>query len=120
MFPLAIQKIINFIRNNPGISVNVLLNNKEIIYIAYRSELNGKCSKQANLLMIVDGENRHYKIIKKKICRLLSRLNGKRNRTYHFCINCLDGFRTASAIEKPYEYCSSNGYVNVKMPSEKE
>ena len=63
-FPLAIQKIGKFERNNPGIAINVLFNNKESIYTATRSELNGKCKKQVNLLMVVDGEKRHYTAIK--------------------------------------------------------
>ena len=37
-----------------------------------------------------------------------------------YCMNCLNGFRTESARDKHYEYCSSNGHVKVKMPSEKE
>ena len=41
--------------------------------------------------MIVDGEKRHYTAIK-NISRLLSRLNGKTKRVYHFNINCLNGF----------------------------
>ena len=32
----------------------------------------------------------------------------------------VNGFCTASARDKHYEYCSSNGYVKVKMPSEIE
>ena len=73
-FPLAIQKIGKFERNNPGIAVNVLLNKKESIYTAHRSELKRKCGKEANLLMIVDGESRHY-TASKNISRLLSKLN---------------------------------------------
>ena len=69
-FPLAIQKIGKFERNNPGIAVNVLFNKKGSIYTNCRSELNGKRSKQVNLLMIVDGENRHCTAIK-NISRLL-------------------------------------------------
>ena len=69
--------------------------------------------------MIVDGENRHYETIK-NISKLLSKLNGKSNRAYHICMNCWNGFWTASARDKHYEYCSSNGHVKVKMPSEKE
>ena len=57
--PPGIEKIGTFKRNNPGIVVNVLFNKKESICTARRSELNGKCSKQVNLLIIADGENRH-------------------------------------------------------------
>ena len=35
-------------------------------------------------------------------------------------MNCLNGFRTESARNKYYEYCSSNGHVKVKMSTEKE
>ena len=38
-FPLAIQKIGKFEKNNPGIAVNVLFNKKKSIYTARRSEL---------------------------------------------------------------------------------
>ena len=120
-FPVSIKKIDKFEKNNPGIAVNVLFSNKknQNIYTARRSERNVKCKKQVNLLMIVDGEKRHYTTIK-FISRLLSKLNGKTRRAYHFCMNCLNGFRTESARDKHYEYCSSNGHVKVKMPTEKE
>ena len=69
--------------------------------------------------MIVDGEKRHYNAIK-SISRLLSSLNGKTKRAYHYCMNCLNGFRTALARGKHYEYCSSNSHVKVNMPAEEE
>ena len=69
--------------------------------------------------MIVDGEERHYTAIK-NIPRLLSKLNGKTKRTYHYCMNCLNGFCTGSARDKHYEYCSSHGHVKVNMSAEKE
>ena len=69
--------------------------------------------------MIVDGKKRHYTAIK-GISRLLLKLNRKTRRAYHFCMNCLNGFRTETARDKHYEYCSSNGHIKVKMPTEKE
>ena len=91
-FPLAIQKIGKFEKKNPGIAVNVLFNKKESIYTACRSDLNGRCCKQVNLLMIVEGANRHYIAIK-NISRLLSKLNnGKKNRAYYFCKKYLNNF----------------------------
>ena len=98
----------------------MLFNNKknQNIYTACRSERNVKCKKQVNLLMIVDGEKSHYTTIK-SIFRLLSKSNGKTQHAYHFCMNCLNGLRTEPARDKHYEYCSSNGHVKVKMPTEK-
>ena len=69
--------------------------------------------------MIEDGGKRHYTAIK-NISRLLSKLNGRTRRAYHYCINCLNGFRRGSVRDKHYEYCSSNGHVRVKMPTENE
>ena len=77
-FPLAIQKVSKFERDNPGIVVNVLFSNmkNEKIYTACRLELNRKWRKQVNLLMVVDREKRHYTAIK-NISRVLPKLNGK-------------------------------------------
>ena len=62
-FPVSVKKIDNFEKNNPGIAVNVLFSNKKSpkknVYTIRRSEHNVKCKKQVNLLMIVDGEERH-------------------------------------------------------------
>ena len=120
-FPVSIKKIDKFEKNNPGIAVNVLFSNNknQNIYTARRSGCNVKCKKQVNLLMMVDGENRHYTAIK-SISRLLKSLNATHKGSYHFCMNCFNGFWTESARDKHYEYCSSNGHVKVKMPTEKE
>ena len=101
-FPVSIMKIDKFEKNNPGIAVNVLFSNKGSIFTAHRSERNVKCKKQVNLLMIVDGEKRHYTAIK-NISRLLSKLNGKTKRAYHFCMSCLSSFQTESARDKHCE-----------------
>ena len=63
-FPVSIKKIDKSEKNNPGIVVNVLFSNKKNTYTSRRSERNVKCKKQIDLLMIVDGENRHYTAIK--------------------------------------------------------
>ena len=69
--------------------------------------------------MIVDGQNRHYTAIK-GMSRLLKSLNATHKGAYHFCMNHLNGFQRDSARDKHYEYCSNNGHVKVKMPTEKE
>ena len=40
--------------------VNVLFNKKESIYTGVRSDLYERRRKQINLLMIMDGESKHY------------------------------------------------------------
>ena len=69
--------------------------------------------------MIEDGGKRHYTSIV-NISRLLSKLNGKTRRVYHFCMNCFNGFRAESTRDKHYEHCRSNGHDKVTMPSKEE
>ena len=122
-FPVLIKKIDRFEKNNLDMAVNLLFSNKKSqkknIYTVRRSGCNVKCEKQVNLLMIVAGVGRHYTAIK-NTSRLLSKLNRKTKRAYHYCMNCLNGFRTVSARNKRYEYCSSNGHVKVNMLNQKE
>ena len=92
---------------------------KKDIYTVRWSEHNVKCKKQVNLLMIEDGEKRHYTAIK-NISRLLKSLNTTHKGAYHFFMDCLNGFWTASARDEHYEYCSSNGHVKVNMPTKEE
>ena len=70
-----------FEKNNIDIAVNVLFNNKKVIYKPFISECNRKCSKPANSLMVVDKENRHYSAIK-IVLRLLTSLNATHREAY--------------------------------------
>ena len=85
----------------------MLFNSKKSIYTARRSQFNGKCDQEAHLLMILEGENRHYTAIN-NLQTLLKFLNTTYRGAYHFCINYLNGFRIASARNKYFEYYSSN------------
>ena len=99
---LAIQNVGKFAKNNVKIAVKVLLSSRNSIHTAYRSECHGKCSKQANLLMIVDEKNRRSTAIK-NFSRLLKSLNATHKRAYHFCMNCFNSFCIASSRNKYYE-----------------
>ena len=117
-FAVSKKKIDKFEKNNPDIAVNVLFSKKKNIYAARRFECNMKCKKQSNLLMIADGENRHYTAIK-GVSRLLKSLNAIHKGAYHFFMNCFNDFRTEPARGKHCEYCSSDGHVKANMPTEK-
>ena len=90
----------------------MLFNGKKGKYTARKSKRYGKCSKQANLLMKADEENRHYTAIK-NISTLLKSLNATHKGAYHFCMNFLNGFCTASARDKHYEQQWSHKSKNV-------
>ena len=58
-FPLAIQKISKFKKNNPDIAVDMPFNSKKGIYAACSSECNGKCSAEfESILKPVDEQHR--------------------------------------------------------------
>ena len=79
-FPVSIKKIDKFEKSSLRITVNVLFSNKKSpkkdIYTVRRSDRNVKCEKQVNLLMIENGEKRHY-TANKSISMLLSKLSEK-------------------------------------------
>ena len=74
-----------------------------------------------------DVDNKHYTAIK-NLSRLLTSLNATHKGHiflffffffFFFCVwmNCLNGFRTASARDDYYEYFSSKGHVKVIFSS---
>ena len=91
-FPVAINKINEFKKNN-DIVVNVLsVEGKDKPYICRKSKYNDR-EKVVILLLIVDGEKRHYTAIK-SLSRLLGNSNSKHGCKQHFCLNCLQGFHS--------------------------
>ena len=89
------------------------------ITILQRSDGNITRNKVVNLLLITDGEKRHYTAIK-SLSRLLRRENSKRKGEYYFCINCLHGFRTEKSRDKHYGNCIDHEAVKTEMPQREE
>ena len=87
-FPMSVNKIDKFEKNN-DIAINVLANGNDI-HTLRRSKYNND-RRPVNLLLICDGNKRHYTTIK-NLSRLLSSSNSKNDHRQHFCINCLQGF----------------------------
>ena len=93
-FPVAINKINEFGKNN-DIAVNALGVKEQRIYICRNSKHYDQ-KNIVNLLLITDGEKRHYTAIK-SLTRLLASSNSKHKRKQHFCLNCLQGFSVEKA-----------------------
>ena len=131
---MAINKIDKFEKNNEDIAVNVLYiysgqkrgtsknedeeerTNEKYgkITILRRSDYNTTRSKIVNLLLITNGEKKHYAAVK-NMSELLSRENANSRRAYHHCLNCLNGFRTESSRDKHYANCVDHDAVKIKM-----
>ena len=110
-YPVSTKNISKFETRN-RIGVNVLALNGKTPYICRKR---GDYEQKINLMILEEGEKKHYVTIK-SLERLLSKMNSKHNPTQHFCDNCLNGFKTEESRDKHHEYCISNESVNIKMP----
>ena len=111
-FPVSTKNITKFeVRNRIGI--NVLALNGRTSYICRKG---GDYDRTANLMIIEDGDKKHYVAIK-SLERLLFMQNSKHKEHQHFCNNCLQGFKYAASRDDHYEYCRSNESVRIKMPT---
>ena len=86
-FPVSTSDINKFESRN-RISVNVLALDGKTPYICRKG---GNYERVVNLMIIEDGDKKHYVAIK-SLGRLLSKMNSKHNPSQHFCTNCLQGF----------------------------
>ena len=68
-----------------------------------------------NLLLIDDGERRHYTVIK-RLSRLLGDSNSKYGHKQHLCLNCLQGFHSETSRDNHFEYSKDNEAVRIEMP----
>ena len=111
-FPASTKDISKFeLRNRIG--VNVLALHGKTPYICRKG---GDYDRVVNLMIIEDGDKRHYVAIK-SLGRLLSKMNSKHKEMQHFCSNCLQGFSDERSRDEHYEYCRSNESVRIEMPT---
>ena len=115
-YSVAINKISELEKNN-DVVVNVLGVKEQRIYIC-RNPKHYDQKNIVNLLLITNGEKRHYTAIK-SLTRLLASSNNKHKCKQHFCLNCLQGFYSEEiSRDKHYEYCKNNEAVRIEMPKE--
>ena len=115
-FPVAINKINEFKKNNNDIAVYVLGIKGKRIYICRKLKHYNR-KNVVILLLIDDGEKIHYTAIK-SLSRLLGSSNSKHKRKQHFCLNCLQGFHSEESKDNHFEYCKYNEAVRIEMPEE--
>ena len=93
-FPSTSKDLKNFELNNELIALNILYvpYNTRKISIAYRSKHNSTHEKQANLLMITNGENWHYLVVK-SLFGLLNGITSNHKEDFH-CLSCFWSYTT--------------------------
>ena len=108
-FPVDLNQIAIFEKNNPQISINVF-GFEGGIYPLQISKT--KRPRIVDLLLISDGEKQHYCLIK-SLSRLLSSQLTKHNGSIVFCLNCLNHFPNEKKIHE--EYCLKNEAIKIEL-----
>ena len=120
-YPVELKNIKRFEKQNPDISISVLGYSKnERIYPLRISEYT-KAKKENErknniiLLLIKNGNNSHYCLVKNLSALLTSQVNSHKGKFY-FCLNCLNGYDNPEKLEKHKEYCSEEESIKINMP----
>ena len=102
---------------NNEIALNILYvpHNTRKIHVAYKSKQNSTREKQVILLMISNGENCHYLVLK-KLSGLLRGITSN-NKEDFYCLNCFCVYSTKNKLEEHKKICENNKYCNVEMPT---
>ena len=120
-YPVDFKGVDRFESQNPDISISILgYNNYERTYpLKISKYTKGKKEDGRKydivLLLIKDGENTHYCLVKNLSALLSSQINEHKGRLY-FCLNCLNGYDKPEKLENHKEYCSENESVKIVMP----
>ena len=115
-YPVDFRDIDRFESQNPNISISVVGYNKdERVYPLKRSNYTG-CEHDIVLLLLKDGENSHYCLVKNMSALIASQINSHKG-TCNICLNCFSGYTTKEALNKHKEYCYNNECVKILMSS---
>jgi hypothetical protein len=120
-FPMPLNKIHVFEKNNPDIGVNVfgLGDKRGEYFVLYKSRFPGR-AHCANLLLLENetGGPNHYVMISS-----LSRLvygRSKARTKGHVCVNCLHVFSSELALQNHQSYCNLHVAQHIRYPTEED
>ena len=120
-YPVDFRGIDRFEKQNPDISISILgYNTYEKVYpLKISKYTKGKKEDgrkyDITLLLLKDGENSHYCLVKNISALLTTQLN-KRKSKFYFCLNCLNGYDGEEKLNKHKEYCSEKESIKINMP----
>ena len=115
-YPVSLRGIDRFEHLNPEISITVLgYNEEEKVYPLKVSKYTG-CKHDIVLLLIKDGENSHYCLVKNISALLSSQIKNNNEHKRYYCLNCFNGFKSPDSLDKHKEYCYNNECVKILMP----
>ena len=115
-YPVSFRGIDRFEHLNPEISISVLgYNEDDKVYPLKVSKYTG-CGHDIVLLLIKDGENSHYCLVKNISALFASQINNNHKGARYYCLNCFNGFKSPDSLDKHKEYCYNNECVKISMP----
>ena len=86
------------------------------MHIAYKSKHNLTREKQVILLMISNGENWHYLVVK-SLPGLLKLITSNHKEDF-YCLNFFCAYTTRNKFEEHKKICENHEYCHVEMPNE--
>ena len=83
--------------------------------MAYKSKNNLTREKQVILLMISNGQNWYYLVVK-NLPRLLRGITSTHKEDF-YCLNCFHSYRTKNKLEAHKKICENHDYWHIEMPT---
>ena len=103
---------------NNEIAFNILYvpHNTKKTQVAYKSKHDLAREKQVILLMITNGENWHYLVVK-SLPGLLKAITSNHKEDF-YCLNCFHSYRTKNKLGEHKKICENHEYCHAEMPNE--
>ena len=103
------------LNNEVALNIFYVPHNTKKIEIAYKSKHKLTREKQIILLMISNGENWHYLVVK-SLSGLLIEITSNHKEDF-YCLNCFHSYRTINKLEAYKKICENCDYCRVEMPT---
>ena len=102
---------------NNAIALNILYkpHNTRKIHVAYKSKHNLTREKQVIVLMITDGENWHYLVVK-NLSGLLRGITSNHKEDF-YCLNYFCSYSTKNKLDDHKKKCENHDYCHAEMPT---
>ena len=120
-YPVDFKGVGRFERQNLDISISILGYTKEDKIYPLKISNYTKCKKENErkhnivLLLINNGDNSHYCIVKNQSALLSSQLNNHKSKV-ELCLNCFNFYNSPEKLEIHKEYCGEKDCIKIIMP----
>ena len=101
-FPTPVSHTNRLERQNENLAINVFGWEKGQVVVHRISEKGGEIQR-INLMLIKQGENTHYSLVKRLTALLYDQ--HRHNESKHFCERCLHGYKTKDLLERHKPEC---------------